>query len=130
MPAIVARHPTALYAIAGQTHPDVARLHGEEYRISLERLARDLVLADHVIFDDRFLSMEDLSAMLAETTICLMVIGLLDNPEELERRRTESRTGSDAQLVPRRVTACWRAASGSCVTLERRGAGHAQLHVI
>ena len=55
MPAIVARHPTALYVIAGQTHPEVAKLHGEEYRISLERLARDLDLADHVIFDDRFL---------------------------------------------------------------------------
>ena len=44
MPAIVARHPNALYVIAGQTHPEVAKLHGEEYRISLERLARDLDL--------------------------------------------------------------------------------------
>ena len=71
MPAIVARHPNALYVIAGQTHPEVAKLHGEEYRISLERLARDLDLGDHVVFDDRFLSMEDLSAMLADTTIYL-----------------------------------------------------------
>jgi glycosyltransferase involved in cell wall biosynthesis len=71
MPAIVARHPNALYVIAGQTHPEVARLHGEEYRISLERLARDLDLADHVVFDDRFLSIEDLSSMLAATTIYL-----------------------------------------------------------
>jgi glycosyltransferase involved in cell wall biosynthesis len=71
MPTIVARHPTALYVIAGQTHPEVAKLHGEEYRISLERLARDLDLGDHVVFDDRFLSMEDLSAMLADTTIYL-----------------------------------------------------------
>jgi hypothetical protein len=52
--AILARHPTALYVIAGQTHPEVAKLHGEEYRISLERLARDTDLADHVIFDGRF----------------------------------------------------------------------------
>ena len=147
MPAIVARHPTALYVIAGQTHPEVAKLHGEEYRISLERLARDLDLADHVVFDDRFLSMEDLSAMLADTTIYLTpyrsreqivsgaltfaivagcptvstpyfyaedvlasgagvlvpfddpaalaeaVIGLLDDPEQLERTRTEARSG-------------------------------------
>jgi glycosyltransferase involved in cell wall biosynthesis len=71
MPAIVARHPDALYVIAGQTHPEVAKLHGEEYRISLERLARDLDLADHVVFDDRFLSIEDLSSMLAATTIYL-----------------------------------------------------------
>jgi len=71
MPAIVARHPNALYVIAGQTHPEVAKLHGEEYRISLERLARDLDLSDHVVFDDRFLSIEDLSSMLAATTIYL-----------------------------------------------------------
>jgi glycosyltransferase involved in cell wall biosynthesis len=71
MPAIVARHPKALYVIAGQTHPEVAKLHGEEYRISLERLARDLDLADHVVFDDRFLNIEDLASMLAATTIYL-----------------------------------------------------------
>jgi glycosyltransferase involved in cell wall biosynthesis len=71
MPAIVARHPEALYVIAGQTHPEVAKLHGEEYRISLERLARDLDITDHIIFDDRFLNMEDLSSMLAATTIYL-----------------------------------------------------------
>ena len=71
MPAIVARHPEALYVIAGQTHPEVAKLHGEEYRISLERLARDLDLGDHVVFDDRFLDIEDLSSMLAATTIYL-----------------------------------------------------------
>ncbi len=71
MPEIVARHPQALYVIAGQTHPEVAKLHGEEYRISLERLARDLDLTDHVVFDDRFLDIDDLSSMLAATTIYL-----------------------------------------------------------
>ena len=71
MPAIVARHPEARYVIAGQTHPEVAKLHGEEYRLSLERLARDLDLGDHVVFDDRFLSIDDLASMLAATTIYL-----------------------------------------------------------
>ena len=71
MPAIVARHPNALYVIAGQTHPEVAKRHGEEYRISLERQARDLGLSEHVVFDDRFLGLDDLSAMLADTTIYL-----------------------------------------------------------
>jgi len=69
MPAIVERHPEALYVIAGQTHPEVAKKHGEEYRLGLERVARDLGLGDHVVFDDRFLSIEDLAAMLAATTI-------------------------------------------------------------
>ncbi len=57
--------------IAGQTHPEVAKRHGEEYRISLERLARDLDLSEHVVFDDRFLGLEDLASMLADTTIYL-----------------------------------------------------------
>jgi glycosyltransferase involved in cell wall biosynthesis len=71
MPAIIERHPKALYLIAGQTHPEVAKRHGEEYRISLERLTNDLDLGDHVLFDDRFLGTGDLSAMLAATTIYL-----------------------------------------------------------
>ena len=71
MPAIVERHPDALYVIAGQTHPEVAKHHGEEYRLSLERLARDLDLGDHVVFDDRFLDLEDLASMLAATSIYL-----------------------------------------------------------
>ena len=71
MPAIVARHPDALYVVAGQTHPEVAKHHGEEYRLSLERLARDLDLGDHVVFDDRFLDLDDLASMLASTSIYL-----------------------------------------------------------
>jgi glycosyltransferase involved in cell wall biosynthesis len=69
MPAIVARHPGARYVVAGRTHPEVAKAHGEEYRISLEGLAHDLGLSDHVVFDDRFLDIEDLASILASTTI-------------------------------------------------------------
>jgi glycosyltransferase involved in cell wall biosynthesis len=69
MPAILADHPTARYVIAGQTHPEVAKRHGEEYRKSLQRLARNLGVADHVVFDDRFLDIGDLASMLAATTI-------------------------------------------------------------
>jgi glycosyltransferase involved in cell wall biosynthesis len=71
MPAILARHPSALYLVAGQTHPEVAKQRGEEYRLSLERLVRDLGLEEHVVFDDRFLSVEDLASMLAATTVYL-----------------------------------------------------------
>jgi glycosyltransferase involved in cell wall biosynthesis len=69
MPAIVARHPGARYVVAGRTHPEVAKAHGEEYRISLEGLAHDLRVSDHVVFDDRFLEIEDLASILASTTI-------------------------------------------------------------
>lgn len=71
MPAIVARHPDTTYLIAGQTHPEVVKREGEEYRLGLERQAHDLGLGDHVIFDDRFLSIGDLATMLAGTDIYL-----------------------------------------------------------
>jgi glycosyltransferase involved in cell wall biosynthesis len=71
MPAILARHPETRYVVAGQTHPEVAKASGEEYRLSLERLARDLDVSDRVVFDDRFLDIEDLASMLAATTIYL-----------------------------------------------------------
>src|SRR5260370_12574015 len=32
---VVARHPNALYLIAGQTHPNLLRSQGEQYRNSL-----------------------------------------------------------------------------------------------
>lgn len=71
MPAILGRHPDTVYVVAGQTHPEVVRHHGEEYRLSLQRLARDLGVDDQVIFDDRFLGIEDLASMLRATTIYL-----------------------------------------------------------
>ena len=49
----------------------MAKQHGEGYRLSLERLARDLGLGDHVVFDDRFLDVDELASMLAATTIYL-----------------------------------------------------------
>jgi glycosyltransferase involved in cell wall biosynthesis len=69
LPAIVARHPEVLYLIAGRTHPQVARRAGEEYRLMLERRVVDLDLGDHVEFDDRFLSIEELADLLAATNV-------------------------------------------------------------
>jgi glycosyltransferase involved in cell wall biosynthesis len=69
LPAIVERHPEVLYVIAGRTHPDVARREGERYRLSLEAAAVDLDLEDHVEFDDRFLSTEEIGDLLAATDV-------------------------------------------------------------
>ena len=52
MPEVVARHPDALYLIAGQTHPDLLRAQGEGYRNSLIALIRKLGMDDHVAFID------------------------------------------------------------------------------
>jgi len=71
LPLIVERHPEVLYLIAGRTHPQVARREGEQYRLMLERLVVDLDLGDHVAFDDRFLSIDELADLLAATDVFL-----------------------------------------------------------
>lgn len=75
LPAIVAGHPDVLYLIAGQTHPEVVKTEGERYRLALERLVRDLDLADHVHFVDRFLSEDDLALLLGATDLYLTPYG-------------------------------------------------------
>jgi glycosyltransferase involved in cell wall biosynthesis len=69
LPAMIERHPEIVYVIAGRTHPDVAQREGERYRVLLERRVLELGLAEHVEFDDRFLSIDELSDLLAATDI-------------------------------------------------------------
>jgi glycosyltransferase involved in cell wall biosynthesis len=69
LPAAIARHPEIVYVIAGRTHPDVARREGERYRLMLERRVDELEIGDHVEFDDRFLSIAELSDLLASTDV-------------------------------------------------------------
>ena len=69
LPAIVQRHPEVIYVIAGRTHPDIARREGERYRLLLEQAVFDLGLEDHVEFDDRFLSIDEIADLLAATDV-------------------------------------------------------------
>ena len=69
LPAVVERHPEALYVIAGRTHPDVARREGERYRLTLEEAVLDLGLEEHVEFDDRYLAVGEIADLLAATDV-------------------------------------------------------------
>ena len=60
MPAVVARHPEALYLIAGQTHPELLRQRGEEYRNRLVTLVEELGLTDNVLFVNQYLEQKDI----------------------------------------------------------------------
>ncbi len=60
LPAIVARYPNVVYIILGATHPHVIQHEGETYRLSLQWLAREKGVEGHVVFYNRFVSLEEL----------------------------------------------------------------------
>jgi glycosyltransferase involved in cell wall biosynthesis len=69
LPTIVARYPNVVYIILGATHPHVLRLEGETYRLSLQRLAREKGVEGHVIFYNRFVSLEELVEFISAADI-------------------------------------------------------------
>ncbi len=60
LPAILAEHPELVYIVSGATHPHIKKREGERYRESLQALAEKLGVAAHVLFNNRFVSPEEL----------------------------------------------------------------------
>lgn len=60
LPKVVENHPDVLYIILGKTHPNVLRHSGEEYRVFLMRLVKNLHLEKHVVFLNEFIDERDL----------------------------------------------------------------------
>jgi glycosyltransferase involved in cell wall biosynthesis len=60
LPAIVARYPDLVYIVVGATHPHVIQNEGETYRLSLQWLAQEKGVESHVVFYNRFVSLEEL----------------------------------------------------------------------
>lgn len=60
LPGVLATHPEVVYIVLGATHPALKRSQGESYRLSLERLVQSLNIDEHVIFHNRFVSLDEL----------------------------------------------------------------------
>jgi len=69
LPAILAAHPDAVYVVVGATHPHVVERDGEAYRLMLEARARQLGVSGRIIFDNRFVSQEELNEFLSAADI-------------------------------------------------------------
>ncbi len=69
LPAIVKKHPDAVYVVVGATHPGVLAHNGEEYRLGLQRRARELGVADHLQFHNRFVDLAELCEFLCAADI-------------------------------------------------------------
>lgn len=71
MPEIIREFPNVVYIVLGQTHPNLLRDEGEAYRLSLERLAKDLGVQKHVVFFNRFVDLEELMRFIGAADIYL-----------------------------------------------------------
>jgi glycosyltransferase involved in cell wall biosynthesis len=71
LPTILQRYPNLVYMILGATHPHVKRHEGESYRLRLQRLARENGVDDHVIFHNRFVSLQELVEFIGAADIYL-----------------------------------------------------------
>ncbi|MDZ4289888.1 MAG: glycosyltransferase family 4 protein, partial [Prosthecobacter sp.] len=69
LPEIVRRHPSVVYLVLGATHPHLIARDGESYRLGLERLAEERGVKEHVIFHNRFVSLDDLKEFIGATDI-------------------------------------------------------------
>ena len=60
LPAILAKHANLVYIVSGATHPHIRRREGERYREELQALAEECGVSSHVIFNNRFVSTEEM----------------------------------------------------------------------
>jgi len=69
LPAIVKKHPDAVYVVLGATHPHIKKTQGEEYRLGLQRLARSLDVDEYIMFHDRFVERSELCEFLGAADV-------------------------------------------------------------
>lgn len=69
MPAILQRHPEMIYRVLGATHPVLLAREGESYREKLLALAQNLGVADHIVWENRFLAPDELLEQLEAADI-------------------------------------------------------------
>ena len=60
LPEILKRHPNVVYMVSGVTHPHIRRRDGESYREGLKELAAQLGASSQLMFNNRFVSAEEL----------------------------------------------------------------------
>ena len=65
MPTILKSRPDAVYVVLGATHPNLIAQHGEAYREGLMERARDLGIADHVVFLNQFVDQPRLLSLIS-----------------------------------------------------------------
>ena len=101
LPALRSLEPTPIYVIAGQTHPSVLRASGEEYRHSLEELARELGVSDLVRFVNRYLTDAELVRLRQQAWVCLLPY---DNHEQVTSGALVEAVAAEVPVVATRFS--------------------------
>src|SRR6202158_1603802 len=71
LPGILSQHGNVVYMVAGVTHPHIRRREGDQYRLYLQNMARDLGVAANVIFHNKFVSPQELIELIGAAGISL-----------------------------------------------------------
>ena len=71
LPDVIEHHPEALYLVVGETHPELRKRAGEQYRNELTALARQLGVARNVRFVNQYLSDREVVDYLQATDVYL-----------------------------------------------------------
>ena len=69
LPQILSRHSDVVYIIAGATHPHVRLVEGDRYLLQLQALATGLGVEKHVIFQNRFLSPQEMASLVCSASV-------------------------------------------------------------
>jgi len=69
LPKVVEKHPDVTYIVLGATHPGVIASSGEEYRVGLKRRAKELGVADHIQWVNKFVELDELVEYLGATDV-------------------------------------------------------------
>ncbi|MEO9870616.1 glycosyltransferase [Ekhidna sp.] len=71
LPDIIASHPSVKFLVLGKTHPELVKRDGETYRSKLKRLVKKLGIEEHVLFINKYLSLDELLEYLQMTDVYL-----------------------------------------------------------
>ena len=69
LPQILSRYSNVVYMVAGATHPHIKRREGDKYRLELQRLAKELGVQANVIFQNQFVSPQELVELIGSADI-------------------------------------------------------------
>lgn len=69
MPEVVAEFPDVVYVVLGATHPVELRARGEAYRTGLQAIVDGNGTADHVVFENRFVELSELTRFIGAADI-------------------------------------------------------------